>query len=278
MSRTAELDTIAPTTLVEARNVAHDAVRIAALAAVANVEARPDHSHAAMLWQAAHGGFQTGAMPTSDGPVLVRVTLSPLALWLVRGGETVATIGLEGQSASDCIAWLDEALAQRGLNPVSRVLSPEIAEIRRFDAKGLETGLQVLSRWYDLANHHLHSFAGRHGDITPGPGPVWCWPHHFDIATYVSLETGRAEEARGIGVGMSPGDENYGEPYFYINPWPPLHKDALPPLPPPGRWHLEGFVGAIATASRILQMPQVDSGVGEFIEGAFASSHAALAD
>lgn len=281
MSQTAELDTVAPTTLVDARDMAHNAVQIAALAALANVEERPDYSHTAMQWEAAHGGFQTNPMATSDGPVLIRVTLSPLAMWIVRGGETVATIGLEDQPEAACITWLDEMLVERGLKAASSVkhpfkMPPAVARIEHFDTDGLEAALQVLSRWYDLANHQLHSFVDRHRDIVPGPSPIWCWPHHFDIATYVSLEAGDAEQARGIGTGMSPGDDSYGEPYFYINPWPYLHADALPPLPAPGRWHTDGFVGAVATASKILQLPHVDSGLGDFIEGAFTAGRRAL--
>ncbi len=281
MPQTAELDTVAPDALADARNMAHNAAQIAALAALANIEARPDYSHTALQWEAASGGFQTNAIASSDGPVMIRVTLSPLAMWLVRGGETVATIELDDRAEADSIAWLDEALTERGLKAASSVKHPfklpkDVAAIDRFNTEGLESGLQVLSRWYDLANHQLLNFAHRHSDIEPGPGPVWCWPHHFDIATYVGLEAEGGENARGVGCGMSPGDKSYGEPYFYINPWP--HPDAgnLPKLPAPGQWHTEGFVGAVATASQLLELPHVDSGLTEFIEGAFTASRSTL--
>ncbi len=281
MPQTAGLDTVAPDALADARRMAHNAAQIAALAALANIEARPDYSHTALQWEAAHGGFQTNVMATSDGPVMIRVTLSPLAMWLVRGGETVGTIDLDDTSEADCMAWLDEELIERGLKAASSVKHPfklpkDVAAIDHFNTEGLDAGLQVLSRWYDLANHQLMNFAHRHSGLVPGPGPVWCWPHHFDIATYVGLEAGDGESAKGIGCGMSPGDKSYGEPYFYINPWPRPDANSLPNLPAPGQWHTEGFVGAVATASRLLERPHVDSALAEFIEGAFSASRSTL--
>ena len=102
--------------------------------------------------------------------------------------------------------------------------------------------------------------------------PVRCRPHHFDIATYVSLEEGDAENARGVGVGMSPGDESYGQPYFYVNPWPKLGVDRLPELRFPGHWHTEGFVGAIATAERTLELGDTRKGLTRFLDAAFSTA------
>ena len=59
-----------------------------------------------------------------------------------------------------------------------------------------------------------------------------CWPHHFDIATLVKLEDGQPANARSIGVGVSPGDEYYAQPYVYVSPWPRFDAGKLPDLPP----------------------------------------------
>jgi hypothetical protein len=68
-----------------------------------------------------------------------------------------------------------------------------------------------------------------------GPGAVRCWPHHFDIATLLSLGRGDPEGAAAIGIGMSPGDAYYPQPHFYISPWPAPPADALPRPPIPGQ-------------------------------------------
>ncbi len=281
MSPSDDLATATPQLLRDARIMAHNAAQIAALAGLANIEAKPDYSHNALDWDAASGGFQTHAMNSTDGPVFIRVTLSPLAMWLVRGGETVDMIELGDTTEADCIAWLDAGLTDRDLQPASSVEHPfklpaDVIAVSHFKTAGLEPDLQVLARWYDLASHQLHDFAARYENITPGPGPVYCWPHHFDIATYVGLEHG--EKARGIGAGMSPGDKNYGEPYVYINPWPHPDTANLPELPAPGHWHTDGFVGAVATATEILALPDVNSGLAGFIDGAFAAGRSALGD
>ena len=130
--------------------------------------------------------------------------------------------------------------------------------------------LAALSAWFSLAAAKLTEFAVSQKQLSPGPSPVRCWPHHFDIATYVGLEAADAETARGVGVGMSPGDESYGEPYFYINPWPHLDADSLPDLLLPGHWHTQGFVGAIATAEQILSLSDVEAELSAFIAAAFA--------
>ena len=50
---------------------------------------------------------------------------------------------------------------------------------------------------------------------------------------------------------MSPGDASYTEPYFYVTVWPYPEKEKLAELPI-GKWHTEGFVGAILTISDLL--------------------------
>ena len=56
----------------------------------------------------------------------------------------------------------------------------------------------------------------------------------------VSLDSGKGtvESARTIGVGLSPGDENISEPYFYVTPWPYPPPAKLPKLPEIGAWYV----------------------------------------
>ena len=268
------LERTAPDSIAGGRIMAHNAIQIAALAALANIPPRPDYSHTALHWNASNGGLQTDAMDSSSGPFLVRVTLSPLSMWIVRGGETIETLELDGVPEADCLTWLDTALVEHDLKPASGVKHPfklpkDVVAVTQFKSAGLEEELLALGRWYDLASRQLLSFAARNEAVKPGPGPVFCWPHHFDIATYVSLDAGGSEESPGVGVGMSPGDKSYGEPYFYINPWPHPDAGGLPPLPAPGHWHTEGFVGAVATASEVLTLDDREDGLAGFIDRAF---------
>ncbi|MCY6379935.1 hypothetical protein [Hoeflea prorocentri] len=269
------LATTPPEDIAGARSMAHNATQIAALAALANLAPRPDYSHTALRWNAASGAFETDPMDSHDGLIFIQITLSPLTMRLVRGGEAIAILELDDVSEADCLAWLDEGLIEHGLYPASAVKHPfklprDVADIDRFKSAGLEPALLALGRWYDLASRQLLTFASKNDSISPGPGPIYCWPHHFDIATYVAFETNGNGAARGVGVGMSPGDSSYSEPYFYVNPWPHLSADSLPPLPTPGHWHTDGFVGAVATASEVLTLDDTDGALSDFIDSAFA--------
>lgn len=83
-----------------------------------------------------------------------------------------------------------------------------------------------------------------------GAGPVRCWPHHFDIATLITI-SGEGEHARTIGVGMAPGDESYREPYYYVTPWPRPEVLTLPRLTH-GAWHSVDWFGATLPASQMI--------------------------
>src|SRR5205085_1688853 len=73
--------------------------------------------------------------------------------------------------------------------------------------------LEELARWYSDASLLLEE---RRASM-PDSEAVRCWPHHFDIATLVRLEDGPIQT---IGIGLSPGDDSYTEPYYYVGPYP----------------------------------------------------------
>ncbi len=267
---------IHPVTGLEgARDMAHKAVQLVTKAARANLKAQPDDSHSNLGWKDDVGAFVSQPLPGNDGDLFVGFNISRLSLIIISGEEPRPSFDLAGVSEADAGKWMDEQLAVLGLQAASPVPLPydlpaSADTIEIFSTDGIEDALTTLSAWFSLADAKLSEFTISQMQLSPGPSPVRCWPHHFDIATYVSLESGDFEEARGVGVGMSPGDESYTQPYFYINPWPHLNADDLPDLPPPGSWHTQSFVGAIATAEQVLSLSNIESGLREFIAGSFA--------
>jgi hypothetical protein len=114
----------------------------------------------------------------------------------------------------------------------------------------------------------------------PGASEVRCWPHHFDVGALVSLETQPdGSLAKSIGLGLSPGDESYPEPYWYVSPWPYPAPSKLPALESGGRWHTEGFAAAILTGSELLSGPHDSQSerVQSFLDSAVAAGRNALA-
>ena len=77
-------------------------------------------------------------------------------------------------------------------------------------------------------------------EIDPGTGlgPIRIWPHHFDLGAILPGT---------IGVGLSPGDAYYAEPYFYVTPPSPI--DRGPAIAGGGFWRTDGWTGAVLLAS-----------------------------
>lgn len=260
-----------PTQLGSARAMAHAASQLLYRAAAANNDPLPGDEHSNLGWDVASGSFQTRPLNATD--VVIVLGLSPFVLKI-----GVEKLGLGGIKIAAALSWLDEKLAANGLKPGSAVvatydLPSEVTTLETFETVD---GLEALAAWYDLAAYALTQLASDMSAIKPGPGEVRCWPHHFDIATYVSLEEGDAEEARGIGAGLSPGDGSYDEPYFYVNPWPTVAPEKLPEPITPGHWHTEGFVGSVATGTEILSLDDISKGAGAFVRRSFDTGQSLL--
>ena len=239
----------APMSLAGSRQVAHYAVQWVARAAVANLPAAPDDSHSALAWDATRRALVSAALP---GGVTVGLQLESLELLVTRNAES-ERLALHGLASSVVDDWLASKLTVRGCNAHSEVKLPYAV---RAQPLSREPGLAALSRWYGAAADVLEAVRAKYGDMKPGPGPVRCWPHHFDIALLVRLEEGAAESVRSIGVGCSPGDEYYPEPYFYVSPYPAPKNPTLPGLPPGGHWHTKDFLGGVASAQELLALPE----------------------
>ena len=270
-----------PAALVAARNFAHHAAQWPAKAAHANLSAVPDDSHTAFTWDASHAALVSRMLPAKGGGVRVGIRMTRLELIVTSGDSVLDAFQFDGKTDAAAGAWLDSKLHALGLKPAGGVKLPYDLSAHPTGARTHELGmlgreLGELSRWFGGAAEVLEEFAGRLAGLRPGPGPLLCWPHHFDMATLVRLDARAGETARSVGVGVSPGDEFYAQPYVYVSPWPRLDGGNLPALPPPGHWHTEGFFGAVATGEEILAMKDRGKALLAFITGAFEIGRARL--
>jgi hypothetical protein len=166
--------------------------------------------------------------------------------------------------------WLDGMLAEQGLAPASGVKLPHEMPATGF-ARALDEGprLAALASWFAAGAELLEEMRGKFKRYKPGPAR--CWPHHFDIAIVATLEDAR-ENPRAIGIGLSPGDDYYAQPYFYLSPYPRPDTENLPALPPAGRWHTHEFFGAVVTGVELLALPDPHGGLIKVVDAAFAES------
>ena len=71
------------------------------------------------------------------------------------------------------------------------------------------------------------------------------WPHHFDMAF-----TMPAASESTLTIGMSPGDHQFAEPYFFVSQWPKAEDIPVSKLTPiVGRWHQDGWQGLVLPAN-----------------------------
>ncbi len=288
MSRAQLLRAWAPDALASARTALHRALQLPSLAARANSRALHDDSHAALKWRAREQRFETPRMRRGSGVWSVALEPLPLRLALVRDLAVEDAFLLEGAGVADAALWLDGKLEAADLAPTASVAAPftlpEDVVARDPIALGAERdALATLAAWFDLAHAGLVAFeAEAEAAARPAePSPVRVWPHHFDIAAYVALEAGDPETARGVGLGLSPGDDMIASPYFYVAPWPRI-AGAPPELPQPAFWREDGFVGALLASGDLLGAAAeaddagLEARVGAFFSAAFAASRARL--
>jgi hypothetical protein len=258
-----------PHRLTQARLAAHYAVQWLARAARAYVEPQADDSHTNLGWDRSLGGLTTHPLP--DGSQLV-LRIADLTLRLP--GPNESELSLENRSDANVRAWLGSRLNAKDLDPfaLDRPLpydmpASAIASGGRYLLDNLKPELEELSEWYDNASRTLDDV--QQELVTrglPAP-PVRCWPHHFDLDTLVYFSARGSANTRTMGVGFSPGDEYYDEPYFYVSIYPAPNVITLPALPV-GHWHSHDFTAAIATASRILDESDQGAVVETFLRSA----------
>jgi len=252
----------APATLAAARALAHRAAQWPTRAARANLPPAPDDSHTALAWDAREAALLSLPLPLPGG---ARVGLRVASLELIFQSERFSITSDAGAGA-----WLDARLAETGLKPASGAALPyEVPAADFARAVGEAKALAALALWFGAAAELLEARRAAWARFSPGPSPVRCWPHHFDIAVLVALEKGDPEHARSIGVGLSPGDGYYGEPYLYLSPYPRPDTSGLPALPKGGRWHTQDFFAAVAAASDLVALDDPRAALAAIIDAAF---------
>lgn len=251
-----ELGAVAPERLKDARLQLHWAAQIIGATARSLIEPTPDDSHTSASWSV-DGKLLEGQPTRTDPPVRVGLGLGAFEARVVDAESRAvrARRPLDGSTLDEAFAWLAiELVSPGGESP--RLERPsydmpvhDVQTGERFERRN-PAAFEEMERWFSNAAHVLHRVAGDN----PNASPVRVWPHHFDIATLVTLDPGKgSEEARSINVGMSPGDDTYEEPYWYVSPWPYPQDPKLAELESGGHWHTEGFLAAVLPAGRIVE-------------------------
>jgi Family of unknown function (DUF5996) len=260
--------------LHEARLQAHYAVQWLARAARAYIPPQMADSHTSLRWDHTFDCFMT--RPFRDRS---RLSLQIVNLTLTLHGSDGSSqpLSLNGRADAEIRQWLGERLGGRGLDP-SALDAPSpygmpdhaIARGAAYDAAGTADALAEIAACFANAEFFLDRIEKQMIAHQFPASPVRCWPHHFDLATLTMLPNPDPDMMGSVGTGISPGDDYYDEPYFYVSVYPEPELATLPALPPLGHWHSRDFVAAILPAHNILTAPDQSAATGEFLDGAVA--------
>jgi hypothetical protein len=253
---------IEPSALADARIQLHWAAQSVAGVGRTLHACRADDSHTTLTWSARLDAL---VQDPFDG---VTSGLRPRDLTLIAIGDSASKLPLQGRTLDDAYAFFESRFATTFKRPAIELPDHPVAHGATFDANGEH--LAELARYYNDAARVLSVVARSDSRASV----VRCWPHHFDIATLITL-SGHDEEARTIGIGLSPGDGTSLEPYYYVTPWPYPDASRLGALRV-GRWNTAGWTGAVLAASSFAHVDRQEERVRAFLDEAIALCRAAL--
>ncbi|MEM1310114.1 MAG: hypothetical protein AAGF98_11620 [Cyanobacteria bacterium P01_H01_bin.153] len=243
---------ISPTLLTDARVQLHYAIQGIAATGMIWAEAQPDGRQMISHWQPALAAFVGQPLRGEQSVYAALAPVSLTSLILDERHQAIAALPLAGKTLAELLDWHQAKLTQLGLRSERLALLDYPDDFPRHPlAYGAPFGGTAEAYRRAIADYFAHSRLLLQSVVTAqaGASPLHIWPHHFDMATLITL-SGSGETARTIGVGLSPGDQAYNQPYWYVSPWPYPTIENLPALSV-GHWHTSGWVGAILVAEAV---------------------------
>lgn len=238
------------TTLADARRQLHHAAQFATALGISYLPKQPDDSHTNLGWDHANGTLVSRGVQGAAGPIAVGIRVADLTLLVMRGERPATSLALHGVTIADAAKQLRVSLAAEGLDAARYTLQRHyeipphaVATGAAFDTVD-RAAFRELAYWFGNASIELERIAR----TVTGASDARVWPHHFDLATLVTLPGGAS-----TGAGLEPGDQYYDEPYFYVNahPQPTTARAIGLPLHGDGAWHTHEWIGAVLAGSRV---------------------------
>lgn len=271
------------TLLTESRLQLHYAIQFIAAAGAALAEPLPDYSHTSLTWNPDLQLFVGSAIQAASP---FQVALDPIRLTVLLlnpHGDAIASLPLEGKTMTEGLRWLQQEIANLGADaskigfldyPPDDFPNHPLADNAAF-APPQHLALGELVAYYADTHLLLQAIVSTNEDASS----IRIWPHHFDMATLIMLPGLKQGTPLTIGVGLSPGDTSYSEPYWYVSPYPYPNTEALPALEGHGFWHTRSWVGAVLPASHLSETIRPEAQkqqVEAFLQSALKTSSALL--
>jgi len=237
-----------PSQLSEARLQLHYATQLVAAVGDALAPKQDDDGQSSLRWDPLQRLF-LGTTIESGRPLRVAINPETLKLLIVETAGVAKVFALDGHTLDEALEWLRNVLGSESiaLRKYDEPLPDHpLAHGGRFNAtheKGGKVHRAELVHYYGNTHWLLEKLIGRGKS-----SQVRLWPHHFDLAATITLQG----EGKSLGIGVSPGDKYYNQPYWYATPSPAPDPAALPDLAGDGQWHTNEWTGAVLTAADLL--------------------------
>ncbi len=262
------------TRLEQARLELHYAIQLPMRASKIILQKKPDYSHTSLDFSAKKNAFTTHNL--NENNLHVGVTINDMMLY-IEDDQSCNEFYLLGNTQAQASQWLQSELNKHHIGTDNfdkggfKLPPHGIADGKKYQCCE-QDAFANLAIWYHNATLLLERLAVKYADIQPGASQIYCWPHHFDLAILITFDKNNPETARSVGVGLSPGDHFFNQPYFYTNPWPANSQMNFPDLLAPGFWNLEGFISAIAKSESILEQKLGMQDLADYLEDVVAKS------
>ena len=240
--------------LINVREELHQAVQLVGMVGRSFLPPDPSDLSATSQWlnqsQSLGGSLITGNHQVRLALRIVDASL----MFLDSNGQVIDQFPLANEYYPDVVQWVSSKLADEGLDisKFSQELPyqiPDYDHSRPFSAFP-DHYLAEFSGYFSNANNLMAEIQSQYQS-----SEIVCWPHHFDIATLITVAADPdPEKAKTVGLGLSPGDTYYNRPYFYINTWPHLSKKQLQneTWSSAGTWHTRDWIGAVLPADKVI--------------------------
>jgi len=247
------LETIDLEILKTTREALHQVVQMVSAVPRNLLPHDPSDSSASLEWNNPLKGLQAKPILTdTDEAILVGLQFEAFRLYIANHNEVISNMEMQGKTVLEGLQWLKDTLAQLGLNSDQITLDLPY-KIKAYDySQPVTTEPSALLEFSNLF-YNTQDILSKITSQYEKASEIRCWPHHFDIATLITVKTDEKEAtSSSIGVGLSPGDEAIQEPYVYVNAWPfiELRKLQTHPLPN-GYWNKKGWSGGVLTYSAL---------------------------
>ncbi|MBD2000291.1 hypothetical protein H6G00_27435 [Leptolyngbya sp. FACHB-541] len=236
---------INPQELIESRLQLHYAVQYIAATSAALAEPLPDDSHTSFGWSSVLEAF-VGSAIQADQPF--QVALEPVSLTLIlidHHNDAIASLPLHGKTMLEGLNWLQQEVYKLGADaskivfldyPPNDFPDHPLAHGASFDASQT-LALRELTDYYITTDRLLQTIVATNENASA----IHIWPHHLDIATLITIPGTKNGHPLTVGVGLSPGDTGYPEPYWYVSPYPYPDTTNLPTLDGQAFWAHPSF-------------------------------------